>query len=172
MLSTLARLTLTATSIAPVSITYAWVSFYQGAHVVAAVSLSVAIVLVIVCVLLLRYVRTQAEALRFKAQSLEPADGENIGFMLLYLLPLFTDRIDTLNWELWIPLIGIFSVVVGTGYGYHFNPLLGLLRWHFYKVTSEDGVTYVLITKKHLRTASGVHRVAQLTEYILIDLEG
>src|SRR5215217_2273331 len=80
-------------------------------------------------------------------------------------------KIEALNWELWVPIVVVFAIIIGTGYGYHFNPLLGIMRWHFYKVTSEDGVTYVLITKKHLRTAAGIHRVGQLTEYILLDLE-
>lgn len=172
MLSTLARLMLTATAIAPVSLTYAWVSFYQGHRVIALTALLVAAFLVCLCILLLRHVRTQIEALPFKAESIEPADAESLGFMLLYLLPLFTDDIAGLNWELWVPLIVVFGVMIGTGYSYHFNPLLGLLQWHFYKVTSVDGITFVLITKKHLRTASSVHRVGQLTEYILIDLEG
>lgn len=172
MLSSIARLVLTATAMAPVSLTYAWVSFYQGEYALAAVAFVTAALLTTVCVSLLSYIRRQIESLPFNAQSIEPADAESLGFMLLYLLPLFTDEIATLNWELWVPLLIIFAVMIGTGYSYHFNPLLGLLRWHFYKVTSEEGVTYVLITKKHLRTAAGVHRVGQLTEYILIDLEG
>ena len=172
MLSSLARAMLTATAIAPVSLTYAWVAFYQEEYIISAIATAIAVILTVLCIKLLGYVRKQIEDIPFKASSIEPADAESLGFMLLYLLPLFTDDIADLNWELWLPLIIVFGVMVGTGYSYHFNPLLGLLKWHFYKVTSESGVTYVLITKKHLRTASGVHRVGQLTEYILIDLEG
>ena len=65
----------------------------------------------------------------------------------------------------------VFVLVVSTGYGYHFNPLLGLLGWHFYKVGTEEGVTYVLITKKELRSAKQCLTVGQLTEYIVIDIE-
>lgn len=172
MLNSVARILLTATAVAPVSLTYAWVAFYQGQHFVAVLSLGLATVLVASCVALLSYVRRNTEALPFSPRSIEPADAESFGFMLLYLLPLFTDKIEMLNWELWIPLTVVFAVIIGAGYGYHFNPLLSLLRWHFYKVTSDSGVTFVLITKKHLRTAAGVHRVGQLTEYILIDLDG
>lgn len=172
MLNTFARITLTATAIAPVSLTYAWVAYYQGQTHVAVLAIVIAVLLTIVCVLLLAYVRAHTEALPFKVATVEPADGENLGFMLLYLLPLFTDEIAALNWELWFPLLIVFGFVIGTGYGYHFNPLLSLLRWHFYKVTSLEGVTYVLITKKHLRSTTGSLRVGQLTEYILLDLDG
>lgn len=170
MLSTIARLILTATAIAPVSFTYAWVAYMQGERLIALMALAVGAVAVLACLFVLGYSRKQLEALPFEAKEIEPADAENIGFMLLYLLPLFTNKIDTLSWDLWVPVIVIFGVVVATGYGYHFNPLLGILQWHFYKITSRDGVTYVLITKKHIRTAANRLTVGQLTEYILLDI--
>lgn len=171
MLSILARILLTFSAIAPVSLTYAWVAWWQGEFRVASVSLALAIALVLACLWVLKHSRSNLEALPFRAKSIEPADAESFGFLLLYLLPLFTDKIGALNWELWIPVVVVFAIVTGTGYGYHFNPLLGIMRWHFYKTTSDDGVTYVLITKKHLRNAAGVISVGQLTEYMLIDLE-
>ena len=75
-----------------------------------------------------------------------------------------------MNWAAWIPILVVSSMIIGTGYGYHFNPPLGLLRWHFYKVTSGKGVTYVLITRKTLTAASSKLRVGLLTEYVLLDL--
>jgi hypothetical protein len=171
MLSTLARILLTFTAMAPVSLTYAWVAWYQSEKSIAAICLLLGIVLVGACLLLLEYAKQNLEALPLKVTSVEPSDAESFGFMLLYIFPLFTDRIGALNWELWIPVVVVFAIITGTGYGYHFNPLLGVMRWHFYKITSEDGVTYVLITRKHLRKAAGIHRVGQLTEYILLDLE-
>jgi hypothetical protein len=170
MLSTLARLMLTASSIAPVGFTYAWVAYFQGQAKVAIIAALVGVAAVILCLLVLRYARKKLEKLKFNLQTIEAADSENLGFMLLYLLPLFTDKIVTLNWELWIPTVLVFGLIIATGYGYHFNPLLGILQWHFYKITSIEGVTYVLITKKHLRSAEEPLTVGQLTEYILIDL--
>jgi hypothetical protein len=170
MLSTLARLMLTASSIAPVGFTYAWVAYFQGQAKVAIIAALVGVAAVILCLLVLRYARKNLEKLKFNLQTIEAADSENLGFMLLYLLPLFTDKIVTLNWELWIPTVLVFGLIIATGYGYHFNPLLGILQWHFYKITSIEGVTYVLITKKHLRSAEEPLTVGQLTEYILIDL--
>ncbi|CCJ07500.1 hypothetical protein [Methylocystis sp. SC2] len=171
MLSGIARLMLTASSMAPIGFTYAWVAFTQNEKVVAVIAASFSVIAVISCVFTISYAKKFLERMNFKAAAVEAADKENIGFMLLYLLPLFTDKINTLNWQLWIPVIGIFSVITATGYSYHFNPLLGLMGWHFYKVESTDGVTFVLITKKHLRTAANKLVVGQLTEYILLDME-
>lgn len=170
MLSVFARLVLTATSIAPVGLTYAWVSLMQGEPRIALYAAATSAVAVFMCQVILRIARSRLEALPFACKEIEAADSENLGFMVLYLLPLFTDKIATLNWEIWIPTIVIFGGIIGLGYGYHFNPLLGLLGWHFYKVTSENGVKYVVITKKYIRSAAERLTVGQLTEYILIDL--
>lgn len=170
MLGSLARILLTASSIAPVSLVYSWVAYMQGEVRTALISLAVGGILWVACLCLLRFSRRHLEVLPFRAASVEPADAESFGFMLLYLLPLLTDRIGTLNWSVLVPIVIVFSVIIGTGYGYHFNPLLGIMRWHFYKVTSQSGVTFVLVTKKQIRTAADDLRVGQLTEYILLDM--
>lgn len=170
MLSRVAELMLTSTAIAPVLLTYAWVAFQSGDSCVALVLAAACVALVFVCWLLLRYAKNNLERMSFKPVSIEAADRENMGFLLLYLLPLFTAQFDALNWNVWIPAILIFAGVVATGYSYHFNPLLGLMGWHFYKVGTAEGVTYVLITKKQLRNATDTVEIGQLTEYIVLDL--
>lgn len=170
MLSGFAKLLLTSTAIAPVLLTYAWVAFQDDDSVLAAVLLGGCVVLILICLGLLRYAKSNLERMKFEAVTVEAADRENTAFLLLYLLPLFTAQFDTLNWQVWLPAILIFGAVVATGYSYHFNPLLGLIGWHFYKVSTKEGVTYVLITKKQLRNATETIEVGQLTEYIVIDL--
>lgn len=170
MLNWLAKLLLTSTAIAPVLITYAWVAYQASEDLQAVILLVACIVLIITCILVLRYARKHLERASFSATTVEAADRENMGFLLLYLLPLFTAQFDALNWQVWVPAIAIFAAVVATGYSYHFNPLLGLMGWHFYKVGTEEGVTYVLITKKQLRSATGAIKVGQLTEYIVLDV--
>jgi hypothetical protein len=171
MLSAVARIMLTASAIAPVGFTYAWVAFTQDDFYISLIAFAVSVLAVITCLGVIHHARKNIEAINFRPTAIEAADRETVGFMLLYLLPLFTDKINTLNWSLWIPTLIVFSVITATGYSYHFNPLLGLIGWHFYKVSSAEGVTYVLITKKHLRNISDTLRVGQLTEYILLDLK-
>jgi hypothetical protein len=172
MLNWLAKLLLTSTAIAPVLITYAWVAYRSGAEHQAFSLFATCIVLVGICVGMLGYSKKHLERVRFTTTTAEAADRENIGFLLLYLLPLFTSSFAALNWQVWIPAVAIFAAVVCTGYSYHFNPLLGLMGWHFYKVGTKEGVTYVLITKKHLRNATETIEIGQLTEYIVLDLGG
>jgi hypothetical protein len=165
-----AKTALTLTAIAPVGLVYGFVAWQQEQPLVAAYTILTSIACLVLCLFILNTAHNYLEIFDFAPSSIEAADGENLGFMILYALPLFTDRISDMNWGAWVPILAISSIIVGTGYGYHFNPLLGLLRWHFYKVTSSRGVTYVLITKKNLTAAATTLKVGQLTEYMLIDL--
>ena len=171
MLSRFAKLLLTSTAIAPVLLTYSWVAYQAGLAEKALLFFVVCLALIGVCIWMLRYAKMQLEKVKFSATTIEASDRENMAFLLLYLLPLFTAQFAELNWHVWVPAIIIFGAVVATGYSYHFNPLLGLMGWHFYKVGTKEGITYVLITKKQLRNASEEIEVGQLTEYIVIDLE-
>jgi hypothetical protein len=171
MLSTIAKILLTSTAIAPVGFTYAWVAWFNGDKIFSALAVCASLFLVLICIWMLRYAKRNLERFNFTVSSVEAADRENMGFLLLYLLPLFTSSFSSLNWVVWIPTLVIFAIITSTGYSYHFNPLLGVMKWHFYKVGTPEGVTYVLITKKELRHASQPLTVAQLTEYIVIDIE-
>lgn len=172
MLSKFAKLLLTSTAIAPVLLTYSWVAIIERKLALAGMLFIGCLLLVLICIALLRYAKGNLEHMNFEAVSVEVADRENMAFLLLYLLPLFTDQFASLNWHIWIPAMFVFGAVVATGYAYHFNPLLGLMGWHFYKVGTKEGITYVLITKKQLRWATETMQVGQLTEYIVIDLKG
>ena len=63
----------------------------------------------------------------------------------------------------------VFFLAIWTTHAYHFNPLLVVFGYHFYEVTNEGNVTYVLITRSTLRATSGVTAVRELTDYILLD---
>jgi hypothetical protein len=172
MLNGLAKLLLTSTAIAPVLLTYAWLAYLANEKFFVAAILGACAALILICLGLLHYAKTHLERVNFTTVSIEAADRENMGFLLLYLSPLFTSTFTSINWQVWVPTILIFAGVVATGYSYHFNPLLGLMGWHFYKVGTPEGVTYVLITKKQLRSVAGTIEVGQLTEYIVMDVGG
>ncbi len=170
MLSGAAKVVLTATAIAPAGLTYAYAAFMESKTGLAIVLLCGSVVCTVLCLSLLGYARKHLERMEFTATKVEAADHENMAILLLYLSPLFTADFDALKWPILMLTLLIFALVIGTRYGYHFNPLLGLKGWHFYKVLTLEGVTYVLITKKRLRDARGKLVVGQLTEYIVLDL--
>jgi len=171
MLNPMYKIMLTATAIAPVGLVFAWIEFQSNSYYVMTIYILVTILLFGICAKIIQSAQKTLEKLNFSIETIEAADRESIGFLLLYILPLFTATLDKLNWQIWIPIVLIFSIIVGTGYSYHFNPLLNLLGWHFYKVTTPEGVVYVLLTKKELRNTKKQFQVVQLTEYIVLDVE-
>lgn len=169
MLSYAARLFLMLTAVTPVGFTYACIALLEKEYLCGLIIISVCIAMVLMTIKFIQYAKVKLSSCTFKPVSIETADSENIAFMLLYLLPLFENGFSDLNWPMTIPAVLLFAAVIWTGYGYHFNPLLGFLGWHFYKVSTEEGVTYILLTKEELRTAKKTMNVGQLTEYIVID---
>lgn len=172
MFSKLAKLMLMFTSIAPVGLTYSWVAFQEGFEFTALILFVCCISLAWICAKLLSYAEKNLPKSKFKITSIEPSDSENIAFMLLYLLPLFESNFAGLNWQVWIPAIVIFAAVIISGYGYHFNPMLGLLGWHFYKVGTNEGVTYLFISRQKFSSANVSLAIGKLTEYIILDMGG
>lgn len=113
----------------------------------------------------------QLELHDVKVESASSADREVVGFLIAYILPLALASGTTFQVDCWAIayLVGLFGLVVWGTHSYDFNPLLGLLGYHFYEVATDDGITYVLITKRTLVSVRQVTRVAQLTEYVLLD---
>lgn len=171
MLNIFARFLLTCSAIAPVIPVYAVVEFLRGEYSHVAIMLTVCIVLIFICLRLLRYAQRHLEQIGFSMRTVEAADRENTALLLLYLTPLITGRYVNLDWIVLAAVVLLFLIVMATGHQYHFNPLLNIFGWHFYKVMSKEGVTYVMVTKKKLHTAMEIANVGQLTEYLIIDLD-
>ena len=172
MLSFFFKLMLTFSALAPVALVYSVVAGFQGDYTLAVYAGLVCILTVGLCAAVIQVGSKHVNRFSFAAKEIEAADGENIGFMLLYLLPLFTDQVANLHFEVWLPALLVLGLLMGNGYAHHFNPLLGLVGWHFYKVTSEEGVTFILISQKRIASARGPVQVGQLTDNILFDLGG
>ena len=168
MFSQLAKLALTLTALAPVFLTYGWAVFSSDPTLGTCLMLA-SVVLIALCALLLLEARRNLESLPIQITAAEAADRENIAFLLLYISPLFADGPGDLNWAIWLPVLLVFGATVATGYNYHFSPVLGFLGWHSYRVTSADGITHILLTRRQLRNTVGKLDVRQLTEYVLIE---
>lgn len=163
------RLIFTSTAIAPVGLTYAWAT-YSSDRPAAIIAGCSAIFLALVAVVFLTFAKSRFERVKIRSQSVEAADRENIAFLLLYLSPLFTSSFSQLNWQVIVPTFVVFAAVTATGYNYHFSPLLGLMGWHAYRITDQSGVTYVVFTRRQMRSTLDSITAVQLTEYVLMDV--
>ena len=110
------------------------------------------------------------EPLTVKIKAVKTVDKEIVGFLLVYLLPLINQGQNTISIPVLVFIAVIFFLIVYNSHAYHFNPLLGLFGYHFYEVTIEGEITYVLITRQNITDCKHVSNVVQLTEYMILDV--
>ena len=67
-------------------------------------------------------------------------------------------------------VFSIFFLAIYYSNAFDFNPLLGLCGYHFYEVQSEDGMTFLLMTRNHLLKPEQVAEVVQLFPYTFLNV--
>lgn len=184
MLNRLAKLALVSTALAPICLTLWFVaisSAWQGnllladnlaAHwQVGSSYLLTALALSCLCFGLVRLSASRygLERLPVKIKSVKTADKEIVGFLLVYLLPLINQSQSTISLPVLVFVAVVFFFIVYNSHAYHFNPLLGFFGYHFFEVTIEGDITYVLITRQNITDCKSVSQVVQLTEYMILD---
>lgn len=171
-MSLLSNLILTGTALAPVLFVYAVVAAIEREYAPALIVAGVGFLMVSLGIFLLGFIKGNLEKITLRIERIEVADRESIGLLVVYLVPLLKTSFSELEYIVLVPAVGIFLALAFTGYSFHFNPLLKMCGWNFYKVGTPEGVTYVLITRSNLKDASGNIVVGELTSYTVIDLEG
>ena len=170
MLNKAAKLALVSTSLAPICLTLWFVEFsqhwdwHQGwGYLLSAVALSG------LCFWLVWLSARKLEPLPVKIKAVKTVDKEIVGFLLVYLLPLINQSQNNVSLPALVFIAVIFYFIVYNSHAYHFNPLLGLFGYHFYEVTIEGDITYVLITRQNITDCKNVSIIVQLTEYMILD---
>lgn len=124
--------------------------------------LSVAVLLAAICWLVLRHLAQNAQQDTFTIKEFERNDKEVLAFLLAYLLPFLSskDMAFTGEWITGAYIIAIIFWVIAHAGAFHFNPVMGLLGYHFYAVKDAHNVSYLLMSKKQLnRTAVDIKAV-------------
>ncbi len=170
MLCVASKFLLAATSIAPILLTLWFLDFskhwnpHEGLHYIAiAASLS------LVCFFIITLAKTQLEKFPVTIASVRTADKEIVGFIVVYLLPLINNTAVDINPAVLLFVCVLFFAIVLTSHSYHFNPLLGIMGYHFYEVDTVGGISYVLVTRKNIRKCKDISTVVQLSEYMILE---
>lgn len=131
-----------------------------------------AALLICLCWWLLAYAKKNAEVLVLHISEFERNDKEILGFLLTYFLPLLSANDMTFKGA-WLTgayiLLVIFLVFAHAG-AFHFNPVMGLLGYHFYSVKNAEGMSHVLISRVELRRAKIDIRTVRLAHGIHLNV--
>jgi len=182
MINKFTKILLVLTSLAPILLTYWFVSQVQVYddsinlleniqcnYLVGFGLLITTVVLALVCAFLLIRSKKELELIPVSISEIKTADNESLAFILVYLLPLANQVSDKINVAVLIFVGILFFFTVSTSNAYHFNPLLSFLGYHFYEVKLENGVTYILLSKNNISDCKKIKTVSQLTEYMIIE---
>lgn len=154
MLNTFARFLLVSTSLSPLLGAVAVNQFSRGEPALRwGAWLAVALLLVFLCWALLRYAAANAQRHLFHIKEFERNDKEVLAFLVTYLLPfLSTEKMGFAgDWLTGAYVLAIIFLVIAHAGAFHFNPVMGLLGYHFYAVKNGDGVSHLLISRVELR---------------------
>lgn len=171
MFNGLIKVILSITSMAPVLLTYSLVLFLEEKSVRLIIYLIILIFLLIAaCYTILYIAGKNLEKIRFQVQTLKTADSNTISFIIAYLFPFVSLNSNIIDGKVLIFVSLLIILTIFRTHGYHVNPLLTFIGYHFYEVTSNEGITYFLLSKNSLRKVSDVKNVKEISEYMLLDV--
>lgn len=167
MFNKLIQMLLVSTSISPVLLTFWFKSFIQSRRLTDNfLLLLLGLILIVILRVTLSVAKRKLEVLPISITEVSNADKETIVFIFTYLIPLLD-----ISTPMIIFLLTLFFLIIFTTNIYHFNPLLGLLGYHQYEIKTDDGIAFILITKKTMKNTKQVKAIVQLTDYILLEKE-
>lgn len=171
MLNTFAKFLLVSTSLSPLLGAVAVNQFARGEPPVQwGAWLAITLLLVCLCWALLSYAAGSAQKHVFHIKEFERDDKEVLTFLITYLLPfLSTEKMGFAgDWLTGAYILGIIFLVIAHAGAFHFNPVMGLLGYHFYEVKDQAGVSNLLISKAELRRPGQEVQTARLTQNIYL----
>ena len=169
MLSFLGKVVLHAASLIPVFAAYSGCALQKG-------EIGECLGYLIVCGLLWLLSTTAinqcakvCERMRFKYKDIEPIEDFSI-IWGLYCIPLIVSFLTPLECDviIFVLLMVIIACLLDTNY--RLSPMIGVLGWKVYKITTDKGCTYTLLSKRKLREGNKETLIVQITQCTLLDI--
>lgn len=174
MLNKLAKFLLVATSLAPILGAVSVNQYSQGKTWQEwSIWLVVGVLLAIICWGVLTYSAKHIQTEQVHIKEFEIADKETLAFLIAYLLPFISakDMAFTGDWLTGAYILGIIFLVITHSGAFHFNPVMGLLGYHFYGIKSGTGNAIILISKREITTIGLNVKSVKLARNIYLDTE-
>ena len=128
----------------------------------------ISIIGIVLPFLILALVRKESQRVNFSAKKVESADYYLLVFLGSYASPIVM-KIAEINFLMAAITVGLIFVVAWFVSNIPSHPILYLFKFRFYKVESNDGMVYTLITRRIIRSPSNVTRVMKLSSAMLME---
>lgn len=157
-------------SFSPTLLVLAGVRYYSvGAFDSLVVQLSViSMAGILLPFLILALVKKEAQRENFSAKKVESADYYLLVFLASYASPVVM-KIAEINFLMAVMTISLIFVVAWFVSNIPSHPILYLFKFRFYKIESNDGMVYTLITKRVIRSPRDVTRIMKLSSTMIME---
>lgn len=171
MLNRFAKFLLVATSLSPILGAVAVNQYSVGNPILSWLPwLAVAFLLALICWGLLRYSASNVQSQTLNIEKFKSNDKEVLAFLLAYLLPFMSSKGMAFEgqWLTGAYVLALVFLVISHAGIFHFNPVMGLLGYHFYNFKNSDGFSQLLISKKGFMRPEKEVRVVRLAHNIYL----
>lgn len=119
-------------------------------------------ILIVICI------KSQAEVMIFKAKKVESADYFLLVFIASYLSPIAMKAVEV-EFEVTLLLVVVIFFVAWMISNIPSHPVLYLCNYRFYKIESEDGMVYMLLTRRQIKSPKQITSVRKVTSGMLME---
>jgi hypothetical protein len=121
-----------------------------------------------VSLLVMAAVRRHGEVINFSAKKIESNDALMLGVFLSYAAP-FIPKASDITLGLVLICFSVLAAIQWLTSSLLPHPLLRLLSYRFYKVESDRGVVYTLVTHRELVDPKDIKRVRRISSSMLME---
>lgn len=175
MLNKVAKFLLVSSSLSPVLGAIAVNQYSQGASSYVWIGwTAAALLLLFLCWAMLLYAATQVQNDLLSVREFERNDKEVLAFLLAYLLPFVSAKSMAFTGDLLTGgyILVIIFLVFGHAGAFQFNPVMGLLGYHFYAVKDRSGISKLLISKVELTKVGEDLKTVRLAHGVYLHIGG
>ncbi|WP_411960335.1 hypothetical protein ACK3BE_01410 [Pseudomonas mandelii] len=123
---------------------------------------------VVLPLLILALLRAEAESINFKAKKVESTDYFLLVFVASYLAPIAM-KVAEVNFEMIFLFVCVVFVLGWLVSNIPCHPVLYLFKFRFYKIESDDGMVYTLITRRQIRSPKNIKSVKKISSGMLME---
>lgn len=118
--------------------------------------------------LILAWIKKESETINFKAKKVESADYLLLVFIGSYIAPIIM-KVAEIDFGVTYLIVGILFIVAWLISHIPSHPILYIAKFRFYKIESDNGMVYTLITRREIRNPKSIKSVKQISSSMLME---
>ncbi len=118
--------------------------------------------------LILAWIKKESETINFTAKKVESADYLLLVFIGSYTAPIIM-KVAEIDFVVTSLIVGILFIVAWLISHIPSHPILYIAKFRFYKIESNSGMVYTLITRREIRNPKSIKSVKQISSSMLME---